>query len=108
MEGRRLENPVLPKHKPSSSTLTAADRRTESRHYTEGHLRFSFDDPSPQDITGRLMDYSKSGFRAMHDYPALHTGQIAEFRHLLAFGQTREIGNRSADASAETGFLVIK
>ncbi len=108
MEGRRLENPVLPKHKPSSSTLTAADRRTESRHYTEGNLQFSFDDPSPQDITGRLMDYSKSGFRAMHDYPALHTGQIVEFRHMQAFGQARVMWNRIADDRVETGFLVIK
>jgi hypothetical protein len=99
---------VLPKHKPSSSTMTAADRRTESRHHAEGHLQFSFDDPARQDITGRLMDYSKSGFRAMHDYPALHTGQIVEFRHMLAFGRARVMWNRIADAQVETGFLVIK
>ena len=99
---------MLPKHKPSSSTMTAADRRSESRHYVEGQLQFSFDDPAPQDITGRLMDYSKSGFRAMHDYPALHTGQIVEFRHMLAFGKARVMWNRIADDSVETGFLVIK
>jgi hypothetical protein len=87
--------------------MTAADRRTESRHNTEGHLQFSFDDPSRQDITGHLMDYSKSGFRAMHDYPALHTGQIVEFRHTLAIGKARVMWNRIADDRVETGFLVI-
>ena len=108
MEGRRYENPVLLKHKPSSSTMTAADRRTEIRRSTEGQLQFSFDDPARQDITGRLMDYSKSGFRAIHDYTALHTGQIVEFRHMLAFGKARVMWNRIADNLVETGFLVIK
>jgi hypothetical protein len=88
--------------------MTAADRRAESRHPIEGELQFSFEDPSRQDITGRLMDYSKSGFRAIHDYPALHTGQIVEFRHMLAAGQARVMWNRIADHRVETGFLVIK
>jgi len=88
--------------------MTAADRRTESRHPTEGHVHFSFDDPSPQDIGGRLMDYSKSGFRATHNYTALHTGQIVEFRHMLGFGQARVMWNRIADDRVESGFLVIK
>jgi len=99
---------VLHKLKSSSSTLTAADRRAESRHPVEGQLQFSFDDPSRQDINGRLMDYSNSGFRAMHDYPALHTGQVVEFRHMLAFGKARVMWNRIADDGVETGFLVIK
>jgi len=88
--------------------MTAADRRAESRHPTEGQLQFSFDDPSRQEISGQLMDYSKSGFRAMHDYPALHTGQIVEFRHMLAFGKARVMWNRIADDRVETGFLVIR
>ncbi len=97
-----------PKPKPSTSTLTAADRRTECRHPTEGHVRFSFDDPARRDIGGRLMDYSRSGFRAMHNYTALHTGQIVEFQHILGFGQARVMWNRIADDRVESGFLVIK
>jgi len=54
------------------------------------------------------MDYCNSGFRAMHDYPALHTGQVVEFRHMLAFGKARVMWNRIADDGVETGFLVIK
>lgn len=88
--------------------MTAADRRAESRHPTEGELQFSFDDPSRQEVNGQLMDYSKSGFRAMHDYAALHTGQVVEFRHMLAFGKARVMWNRIADDRVETGFLVIK
>src|SRR5437660_11917540 len=108
MDGRRANKRGLPTLTQASSTTAADDRRTESRHYPEGHLQFSFEDPSRQDITGRLMDYSKSGFRAMHDYPALHTGQIVEFRHMLAFGQARVMWNRIADDRVETGLLVIK
>jgi hypothetical protein len=100
---------VLPKPEHSSSTaMTAADRRSESRHPTEGVLHFYFDDPARQDISGRLMDHSKSGFRAMHNYTALHTGQIVEFRHMMAFGKARVMWNRIADDRVETGFLVIK
>jgi len=88
--------------------MTAADRRSESRHPIEGQLQFSFDDPARRDINGRLMDYSQNGFRAMHDYAALHTGQIVEFRHMLAVGKARVMWNRIADERVETGFLVIK
>ena len=88
--------------------MTAADRRTESRHPIEGVLHFYFDDPAHHDISGQLMDYSKSGFRAMHNYSALHTGQIVEFRHMLAFGTARVMWNRIADDKVESGFLVIK
>lgn len=87
---------------------TAADRRSERRHRADGHLKFSFDDPSRQEVTGRLLDYSKSGFRAMHKYPALHTGQVVEFQHTIADGKARVMWNRIADDRVETGFLIIK
>ena len=68
----------------------------------------SFDDPSPQEITGRLVDYSKSGFRAVHAYRALHTGQVVDFRHAIAGGKARVMWNRIADDRVETGFFVIQ
>jgi len=87
--------------------MPASDRRSERRHNANGQLKFSFDDPSHQEVTGRLVDYSTSGFRAVHTYPALHTGQIVEFRHVVAVGKARVMWNRIADDHVETGFLVI-
>ena len=88
--------------------MRAADRRAERRHATDGPLKLSFDDPVHQEVSGRLLDYSPSGFRATHAYAALHTGQLVEFRHTLAVGKARVMWNRIADDRVETGFLVIK
>jgi hypothetical protein len=87
--------------------MSDADRRAERRYRGKGALTLSFDDPSPQQIVGRLMDYSKSGFRAEHAYTALHTGQIVAFQHAIAGGKARVMWNRIANDRVETGFLVI-
>ena len=84
-----------------------SDRRTEQRHSTKGEVRFSFDDPARLEITGRLVDYSKNGFRAIHTYPALHTGQVVEFRHVVTVGKARVMWNRIQGDKVETGFLVL-
>jgi hypothetical protein len=88
--------------------MTAAERRSESRHPADGHLKFSFDDPSHQEVTGRLLDYSKSGFRAAHTYAALPTGQVVDFQHVIAVGQARVMWNRIEADRVESGFLIIK
>ena len=84
------------------------DRRTEERFPGRGPLKLSFDDPSPQEVSGHLLDYSTSGFRAEHPYRALHTGQEVEFQHPVAVGRARVMWNRIADDRVETGFLIIK
>jgi hypothetical protein len=88
--------------------MPAADRRRERRHNTDAELKFCFDDPSRQEIIGRVLDYSESGFRAMHTYPALHTGQIVDFQHVTADGKARVMWNRISGDRVETGFLLIK
>ena len=88
--------------------MSAADRRSERRHPVDGHLKFSFDDPAHKEVTGRLLDYSKSGFSATHTYAALSTGQVVDFQHVIAVGQARVMWNRIADDRVESGFLIIK
>jgi len=88
--------------------MSAADRRSEQRHPADGPMKLFFDDPAPLEITGRLLDYSKSGFRALHTYAALHTGQIVNFQHIVAAGQARVMWNRIADDRVESGFLILK
>ena len=89
------------------SPVSTSDRRRERRHRIDAELRFSFDDPSRQEIVGRLLDYSQSGFRATHAYAALHTGQIVHFKHVSADGKARVMWNRISGDSVETGFLII-
>ncbi|MBV9770048.1 MAG: PilZ domain-containing protein [Bryobacterales bacterium] len=87
--------------------MSADDRRAEHRYRGQGPLTLSFDDPSPQEIIGHLLDYSKNGFRAVHAYTALHTGQVVAFQHAIAGGKARVMWNRIADDRVETGFFVI-
>ena len=86
---------------------TYADRRSERRYRGHGSLRLVFDDPAKQEVVGRLVDYSKNGFRAVHAYAALHSGQIVEFQHSVAVGKARVMWNRIAGDCVETGFLVL-
>ncbi|HTR36098.1 MAG TPA: hypothetical protein VMH80_09365 [Bryobacteraceae bacterium] len=93
---------------PLDAATAAAERRTERRYRGEGPLTLSFDDPARREIKGHLVDYSHSGFRAVHAYRALHTGQVVDFRHAIAGGRARVMWNRIADNRVETGFLVLK
>jgi len=88
--------------------MATSDRRTERRHRGNGPLTLSFDDPGRHEITGRLVDYSNSGFRAVHAYAALHTGQIVRFQHAIAGGKAQVMWNRIMPDRVETGFLVLK
>ena len=88
--------------------MSAADRRSEPRHHGDGPLKLSFEDPARQEITGRLLDYSNNGFRAVHAYAALHAGQVVHFEHAVAGGKARVMWNRITDKRVETGFLVLK
>lgn len=108
MEGRPCGNPVLLEAGRGDPNMASAhERRSEKRHAAGGFLKLSFEDPSPQEVNGQLLDYSTSGFRAEHPYRALHTGQEVEFRHPIAEGRARVMWNRIADDRVETGFLVI-
>ncbi len=109
MEGRPCGNPMhLDDQAASRSGLSSPeDRRAERRYKGRGPLKLVFVDPSRQEVLGRLLDYSKSGFRAMHACAALRSGQVVEFQHAVAVGKARVMWNRIAGDSVETGFLVI-
>ena len=88
--------------------MSITDRRSEERHDSDGELRLSLEDPMQQEITGTLLDYSRSGFRASHHCAELHTGQVVQFQHLVASGTARVIWNRILPESVESGFLVVQ
>ena len=109
MEWRPRGSLMPPKTSDSASNgMAARERRTEERFNAEGEVKLAFSDPMRQEIHGNLLDYSKSGFRAVHSYRALHTGQVVEFRHFIAHGQARVMWNRILEERVETGFLVLQ
>lgn len=87
--------------------MSYKDRRAEERHKAEGEVSLEFEEPVYQQITGMLADYSKSGFRVVHQCPDLHSGQIVQFRHVVASGTARVMWNRIMEGSVESGFLVM-
>ena len=83
------------------------NRRAEERFSLEGELLLSFDDPMHHEVRAQLVDYSKSGFRAVHEYSALTTGQVVLFQRMVAWGRARVVWNRILGAQVETGFVVL-
>jgi len=83
------------------------ENRREPRRSADGAVRVWFPNPQRQEIEGRLMDVSSSGFRMAHEFAALPAGQVVEFSHPEAEGRARVIWNRISDARVETGFLVL-
>jgi hypothetical protein len=83
------------------------ENRREPRRIVDGEVRVRFENPQPQEIQGRLMDVSVSGFRMAHEFAALEAGQVVEFSHVEAAGRARVVWNRIFDARVETGFLVV-
>ena len=87
--------------------MSTPNRRKEERYQAEGEVQLCFEDPVRQEVSGSLLDYSKSGFRARHKYCALHTGQVVDFQHIIAKGRARVMWNRIVEDRVESGFLVL-
>ncbi len=92
---------------PKQSCVDYSDRRAEPRHETEEELWLAFDEPVRQQIACTLVDYSHSGFRAIHHCSDLRTGQLVQFRYSRASGLARVIWNRILPDRVESGFFVF-
>ncbi len=87
--------------------LSHHERRREVRVAADAELTLVVDDPLPAEVRGRLVDISRSGFRARHSYPRFQPGQQVSFRYPASEGQARVMWNRILDGRVETGFLVL-
>lgn len=85
-----------------------SEQRNEHRFRAEGQVLFSFDDPLRHEVAGWLRDQSSSGFRVTHEYPALASGQVVKFQHLLASGEAKVVWNRIVGAVTESGFIILR
>lgn len=87
--------------------LSLHDRRKEVRETSDADLTLVVDDPFPAEVRGRLVDISRSGFRACHSYLRFELGQQVRFRYPASQGQARVMWNRILNGRVETGFLVL-
>ncbi len=83
------------------------DRRKEPREPADGELTLFCDDPAPAEVRGRLVDISRSGFRARHSYQRFEPGQNVRFLRPDSSGRARVMWNRILEDHVETGFLVL-
>jgi hypothetical protein len=82
------------------------ERRKEPRVPADGELTLYIDDPAPAEVRGRLVDVSRSGFRARHGYPRFEPGQPVRVRHPVSAGRARVMWNRILEDRVETGLLL--
>jgi hypothetical protein len=90
-----------------NTQVQVGEKRRESRRQISGSVRVHFSNPMLIEIKGRLIDISSSGFRMVHAYASLATGQVVDFKHMEASGRARVMWNRILEKSVETGFLVL-
>ena len=91
----------------SLRNIAEQEKRREARRPASGNVRVKFTDPEPLEIDGKLMDVSANGFRMVHEYASLRSGQLVEFAHVEAKGRARVMWNRILAGGVESGFLVV-
>jgi hypothetical protein len=84
-----------------------AEQRKEDREPANGEVWFALEIPDCLEFRGRLIDLSKSGFRASHPHAALSTGQKVRFRHSFGEGCALVMWNRILACHVESGFLIL-
>jgi len=83
------------------------EKRREPRRPAEGAVQIRFSNPQPEQIQGKLIDISASGFRMAHGYISLEAGRFVEFTHGEAAGKARVAWNRILKDRVETGFYIL-
>lgn len=83
------------------------ERRAQPRHRAHGAVTLHPRTGAGAAIAGRLVDISRSGFRARHREQALLPGQEVEFEIAGLPGSARVVWTRIAGGRVESGFLIL-
>lgn len=101
-------DPLTLRHGGQTSHADVFEKRHEPREAGSGPVRLRFDHARPlADFEGRLVDWSKCGFRATHSCRLLQTGDVLEFEHEHGGGLARVVWLRISSDGVETGFVVL-
>jgi len=88
------------------SHAPGSEKRREVRRPGKGVVRVQWANPRAQEVVGKLVDVSGSGFRMAHGCTALTAGQYVEFAHPEAKGRARVVWTRIVSGAVESGFVV--
>ena len=84
------------------------EKRREPRRTAEGPLRLLPRDPNlTGNIQARLLDVSRSGFRARHDCLHFYNGLEVDFSRGGLAGRARVVWNLILGQQIESGFLIL-
>jgi len=95
---------------------TVGELRSEPRVAADGHARLVLDQDGRVAVDARLVDVSRSGFRALHESTALMPGKVVRFQYFTAdeprtirslSGWARVIWTRTEGTQMESGFFVV-
>lgn len=80
------------------------DRRVEHREPADGIVELRFVNGGAEAHTGQLVDISENGFRAIHDFERLQSGDVVVFNLPGRSGRARVVWNRHLGHRVESGF----
>jgi hypothetical protein len=90
-----------------TKTASIVEQRREDRKRTDGEVWISVEGAGAVTFAGRLIDSSKSGFRASHQHSVLAAGQQVSFRHSFGEGRAVVMWNRIVEHGVQSGFLIL-
>ncbi len=83
------------------------DRRGEARTAATGRVRISFENPAPTIVEAEWIESSVTGFRVVHDSPALEPGLEVSYESPLRSGRARLVWTHVLDGRRVSGFVAI-
>jgi hypothetical protein len=87
------------------------DRRRHPRLPAAGPVVLRRVEHGPEEVKGKLLDVSESGFRAAHGCATLRSGEEVAFDYGQAKGWARVVWNRiqsdGRSDAVESGFLIL-
>ena len=87
--------------------IAVAERRGASRFRTKGHVKLWWPAQGAEPIWGKLVDTSRTGFRASHNCLGLGAGQTVGFELSGSQGLARVVWTRVLGDRVESGFALL-
>ena len=85
----------------------AIEFRREPRINCDGQVILDIEQAAVPEATARMLDVSKTGFRAAHNRPDLRPGTYVRFHHQLFVGQAKVVWTHPRAGRLESGFLIV-
>jgi PilZ domain len=93
--------------------LAVLEQRKEERHQVDGSICLILDHDGADAVTGRLVDVSRSGFRAVHGSQELTPGRVIRFHYddrdsgTRRSGWARVVWSRVQEPMVESGCYIV-